>query len=264
MFDIKFHRVWGVILRHIYSSKHSFTRLVDVIFWPVIDLLLWGITASFIESQSDDIPNIVLMILSGIIFWMIVYRMQNLITVSLLEDFWNKSFMHYFLAPTRYKEFILGIIGFSLMKLVATVLLSYLVAFVLYKLNIFTFGWYLVPFVFLLTFTGLWFGLFVLGIILRYGSKVEILAWSFIMILAPFSAVYYPVSALPEWAQTISLLIPTSYIFEGMREVINTGSLDSNVLIICFFLNCFYMILSVWYLNRSFKHVMDKGLVKVF
>ncbi|MBD3363008.1 hypothetical protein GF362_04780 [Candidatus Dojkabacteria bacterium] len=264
MKKIGLNRIYGIILRHTFQSMHSITRMMDTIFWPVIDLLLWGLTSKYIESSTVSIPNILLMVVSGIIFWMLVYRNQNMITVSMLEDFWNRSFMHYFVAPVKFWEYILGTLLFALSKLGLTFVLSIFIAFILYQTNLFVLGFSLIPFILNLLLTGWWVGFLVMGIILRYGSKVEILAWSFVAILSPFSAVYYPIEILPMWAQNIATLIPTSYIFEGMREVINEGILDWNKIIISFMLNTGYLILTLIYLKYCYKKVLNKGLVKVF
>lgn len=134
----------------------------------------------------------------------------------------------------------------------------------LYQTKIFFYGVYLIPLVLLLLMTGWWVGFFVAGILLRYGSKLQTLAWSVVYVISPFSAVYYPLSVLPDWAQVIAFFVPTSYIFEGAREVINTGYLDINKLFASFFLNLIYLILAIIFLKMSFKKALDRGLVKLF
>lgn len=264
MFGIRWHKVYSVILRHVLQSKYNLARIFDAIFWPVIDLLLWGITSKFIESNTNGLPSIVPFIISGIVFWMIIYRHQNILTVSLLEDFWNRSLLHYFIAPMRRIEYFVGILSFSFIKLTITIIFACIISYILYKVNIFSFGAYLALFVLSLVLTGTWFGFLVLGIILRYGTKVEILAWSLVAVMSPFSAIYYPLSILPLWAQKIAMVIPSSYIFEGMREVIATGYFDWNKFTISMILNLIFLVLSIWYLNSCFNKVLEKGLVKVF
>src|SRR5207253_751496 len=96
----------------------------------------------------------------------------------------------------------------------------------LYKADVFWLGIYLVPFAGLLLLTGWTIGFFVSGMIIRYGTRVQALAWTFSIILTPFCAIYYPLSALPRFAQVIGAALPTSYIFEGMRHVLATGRMD--------------------------------------
>ena len=107
-------------------------------------------------------------------------------------------------------------------------------------------------------------GFFVAAVILRFGTKVQNLAWTFGGLLGPFSAIYYPVSILPGWAQSVAAILPSSYVFEGMREVINKGRLDTRLLVISFFLNVVYLVFSLVFLQKSFNKVLEKGMVKVY
>jgi len=112
--------------------------------------------------------------------------------------------------------------------------------------------------------TGWWVGFFVSGLILRFGTKVQTLAWTFAWLIGPFAAIYYPVSTLPVWAQKIALFIPASYVFEGAREIIYKGYTDPTKFYLSFIINLVYLILSIAFLHLSFKKVLEKGLVKVY
>ena len=119
-----------------------------------------------------------------------------------------------------FAVFILGLI-----KMFFSVGFSIFLAIILYKTNIFSLGLYLIPFIVSLTLTGWAVGLFVSGLIIRYGMRIQTFAWGGIALLSPFSGVYYPISTLPIWAQKVAMFVPTSYIFEGMRSVIFKGSM---------------------------------------
>lgn len=261
---MKLHRIYGNLLRFIYLFKRSFDRLTDAFYWPTIDLLLWGLTSSYFKTFAPDAPQFVLIVVSGIVFWIIVWRGQYEISVNLLEELWNKNLVNLFVAPLKFSEWITSMLIIGVLKAILTFSFGLLVAFILYQAKIFFYGVYLIPFILLLIMTGWWVGFFVAGIILRYGSKLQTLAWSLVYVISPFSAIYYPLSTLPDWAQIIALFVPTSYIFEGSREVINTGHLDTNKLFVSFLLNLIYIILAIIFLKMSFKKALDKGLVKLF
>lgn len=261
---MKLHRIYAIILRFMYLFRHSYDRLADTFYWPTLDLLLWGITSSYLKSYTQGTPQIVSIILSGILLWIILWRGQYEITVGVLEDLWNRNLVNIFVAPLKFSEWIIALIALGIIKALMAFAFGLLVAFLLYKINVFAFGFYLIPFSLLLILTGWCVGFFVAGIILRYGSKIQTLAWTAPWIISPFSAIYYPVSALPDWAQKVSLLIPTSYIFEGAREVIEKGTLDLNKLYISFSLSLVYIILSLIFLKKSFDKVLKKGLVKAY
>lgn len=261
---MKLNRIIAINLRYFYLMRRSYDRLSDLIYWPAIDLIIWGLTSSFFTSLAPNISNLILMILAGQVLWIIVWRGQYEITVNLLEDLWNKNLINIFVAPLTFTEWIISLLIHSVLK--AGISFSFAVLFVyfLYKVHIFSFGFNLLPFMMLLIMTGWSIGFFVASLILRFGTKVQTLAWTFGWLLGPFSAIYYPVSILPEWAQKIAAFIPSSYIFEGMREVIQKGQLDKGKLLISFLLNFGYLMLSLVFLRKSFAKALEKGLVKVF
>ena len=261
---MKIHRIWGVILRFNYLFKHSLDRQVDAFYWPTVDLVLWGITSTYLAEKSTNIPFAVLMVVSGIVLWIILWRSQYEFTVNILEDMWNKNLINMFASPLKISEWITAFIILGLVKSVISVSFAALVAFFLYKVSIFAFGVKLLAFLFLLLMTGWWVGLIVGGLIIRYGGKVQNFAWSMVFLIAPFSAIYYPLSALPHWAQQVSLVVPSSYIFEGARQVILTGVVDGTKVGMAFALNLLYLILALIFFKKSFQKVLQKGLVKLF
>jgi ABC-2 type transport system permease protein len=233
-------------------------------YWPMIDLLLWGITSLFIRSLDPGFSQFLVMIVSGLIFWQAVWRGQIEVTVGILEEFWNKNLINLFATPLKFSEWILSFIVLGLLKLAVSFLFVSGMAYLMYKVDILTFGIYLVPFIISLVISGWWIGMIVGSMIIRYGSRVQALAWTFGFAISPFSAIYYPVSILPLWAQKVAWLFPTSHIFEGMRSVITTGRMETGELVISFGLNLVYLLIAIGLLNLSFKKVLKKGLVKVY
>lgn len=261
---MKLYRIYAIILRYLYLFRHSLDRLSDAFYWPTIDLFVWGITSVYFRSFIPQASPIVLVLISGILFWIILWRAQYEISVNLLEDLWNKNLINIFVSPLRFSEWILSFILLGIIKASASFPFAMLVAYLLYKVKIFFFGFYFLPFIFLLLMTGWWVGFFTAGFILRFGTKVQTLAWTLAGLIAPFSAIYYPISILPGWAQKIAAFMPTSYVFEGMREIIYSGNLDTNKLAISFILNSIYLIASIIFLRKSFDKVLEKGLVKLY
>lgn len=260
---MKAHRIYAIILRNVYFFRHSLDRWTDAFWWPTIDIVTWGLTSAYFQTHAHVFPPIVWYILSGIVLWIVVYRSQYEINVGFLDDIWNKNVINIFVSPLTFREWAFSFILIGIIKVSATFIFSAFLAFVLYKLNIFLYGFYLIPFLILLLLTGIWVSFFVSGLILRYGTRVQSLAWTLLVILLPFSAVYYPVAILPHWAQVIAEIVPTSYVFEGMREVLAHGVLDWSKLMISFILNCIYLIGMGIFLKRSFNSMLQKGLTKV-
>jgi len=260
---MKLHRIYGMLLRHYYILIKSPDRLSEAFYWPLIDILIWGLTSLY-YAHTSHISNFVLIILSGIIFWTVIWRGQQEISMTILEELWNKNLVNIFTAPLTFSEWITSVMIVSVIKTAASFIFVAVLSFFLYKMNIFFYGFYLIPFLLLFTMTSWSVGFVVIGLILRYSTRVQTLAWSMIAIIAPFSAIYYSLSALPLWAQKVALVIPTSYIFESMREVMQKGTLDPMKLYVSLALNIVYLIFSFIYLRKSYNKVLEKGLVKVY
>jgi len=260
---MNWNAVNGIVFRHLYNFKHSWDRLSDAFYWPAMDIFLWGFTSVYITKQSGSIPGIAVILLSGLILWQIVWRSQYEITVNLLEEMWNQNLANLFASPLRVREWLAGVFILGILKMFMSLSFAVVLAYVAYKANIFLLGFYLIPFMANLLITGWAVGLIVAGLIVLYGMRIQTLAWTGIFMLAPFSAVYYPVSTLPVWAQKIASFIPTSYIFEGMRDVIINGKTSPEMLSKSFLLNGIFLVLGFVLFNYMFTKSKTKGLARL-
>jgi len=262
---MKMHRVYAIILRHLYLFRHSLDRLSDVFYWPIVDILLWGLTGLYIQKTSSEL-NVMTMILSGILLWIIVWRGQYEVAVNLLEDLLSKNLINIFASPLKFREWISAFLIIGLIKSVASLAFVSLVAYLLYHFNVLALGFYLLPFFIILIMFGWAVGFFVSGIILRYGARLHTLAWSAITLISPFSAIYYPLSILPLWAQKVAIFVPISYIFEGGRKIlIYHQQLSWNYFLFPFMISIIYLFFAALWFRKSFIIILEKkGLIKVF
>ena len=100
-----------------------------------------------------------------------------------------------------------------------------------------------------------------IALILRWGLAAESLAWAVPFLVQPISAVFYPVSVLPVPLQTLAWLLPSTYVFEGMREVIRTGEMQWSNLLISIIMNVGFLILASGFFAFMFNIARDKGLL---
>ena len=114
---------------------------------------------------------------------------------------------------------------------------------------------------FALIISGWAMGIFVASLIFRFGMRVQAFAWSAVWVIQPFSAVFYPVSALPNWAQKISMILPTSYIFEGMRQVMKDGTINWNYFFISVAIGIVAVMLSLLFFKSCLKHARRNGML---
>ncbi len=261
---MKWIRIKALLFRYTYLYPRSLPRLLDLFFWPVLDLLVWGFLSVYLEKLDLQSVNIVSVLLGAIIFWAFLGRTQEAVTVAFLEDVWEKNLLNLFVTPVKVSEFLSATLLLGIIRLFLQSIILSVVALVLYHFNIFQFGLYNIPFVLNLLIFGWALGLFILGIILRFGTSAQVLAFGFIFVIQPFSAVFYPVSALPHVIQWISYLLPSTYVFEGMRAVIATGSVPLQPLVLAFGINLIYLALVCLFFYRMFAWVKKRGALMKF
>ena len=257
-------RIYGMLLRHIFQFRRSYDRIFDSFYWIALDLMIWGITGLFLAKLSPNNHQYVYMIISGVILWNVTYRTQIDINVSLLEELWNKNLINLFVSPLAFREWILSLVILGMTKTITTLLFGSLLAYSVYGVNIYAlYSYNLILFVILLMMSGWWVGFFISSFLLEYGTRIQTLGWSFVWLLGPFAAIYYPLSTLPIWAQKISLIIPMSYVFEESRNMLLHGKINCHNLLIALGLNLLYIAVTIYMIRRSFSKVLQKGLVKV-
>ena len=256
------HRIIAIFFRYFYVLKKGPQQLSDLFYWPLIDILLWGLTSIWIQTQNET-EHLPLILMTGLIFWQITWRGAIDIAVSLLQEFWHRNLMNLFSTPLKISEWCLGVILLSFFKLLITISFGILTVYLLYSLNIFTIGWAFLPFAVMLFMFGITLGFLAASIIVYWGQQVEALAWMIGFVFAPFSAVFYPVAILPQWAQVIAYCVPTTYVFEGMRSILQTGTFALNDFLISFGLNTIYLMLTVILFNHMFHKSRVKGLARL-
>ena len=142
---MKLNRIYALILRFYYLFRHSYDRMGDAFYWPTIDLIIWGLTSSYFMTFAPNASQIILIVLSGLMFWQIVWRAQYEITVNLLEDLWNKNLINIFVSPIKFSEWVVSFIVIGITKAALSFPFTMLVAYLLYKVNIVFFGWNFIP-----------------------------------------------------------------------------------------------------------------------
>lgn len=259
---MKLYRIQALIFRHLYNYRHSLDKLVDSFYWPTIDILLWGLTSLWIR-ENTAIPGLVVILLTGLVFWQFVWRGQYEFTINLLEEMWNQNLVSLFASPLTVAEWVVAAISLGLIKMVLSIGFSVILVAILYTVHLWQGGMVLVPAAVVLLMSGWWIGLFISGILLRFGMRIQTLAWSGIYLLSPFSAIYYPLSALPVWAQKVAWFVPMSHVFEYMRAVLSGQRVSQTVLLVPFGLTLVYLGLAGWWFKKSFEVSRHKGLARL-
>ena len=213
-------RILALLLRQMYLYRRSLIRSLEIVYWPVMELLVWGFVSLYVARLRGGGAAAIAFFLGGLILWDIFYRAQQAISVSFLEDIWTRNLPNVFVTPISTAEYLYATMVLGIMKVTVTGLLLSVLAAVLYAFNIFRYGLPLVPFVASLLLSAWGMGIITTALILRYGQGAEVLAWAVAFLFQPFSAVFYPVTVLPPPLRPLAWALPTTHAFEGMRAVL--------------------------------------------
>ncbi len=234
---------------------------MEIFYWPFLDLLVWGFVTVYLARYKEALPGFVSFLIGALILWDILFRSQQGIAVSFLEDVWSKNLLNLFTTPLSPFEYLISLMLVSMVKLflASTVLVT--LAWLLYSFNVFVIGISLIPLVANLVIMGWSIGIVTIAIILRFGQEAEVLAWGVAFLFQPVSAVFYPVSVLPPFLQVIARYLPSSHIFEGMRWVIDGGGFPLHEILWAGGLNCAYVLAAFLFFSWNFNVVKRKGLL---
>ena len=258
---MKLHRIIALLSRHLYLYKRSPPRIMEIFYWPLLDLVIWGFISLYLMKFKGEIPGVVTFFLGALILWDILFRAQQGITISFLEEIWARNLLNLFASPLKPSEFLASTMAMSIFKVTAVSVVMVACAYVFYSYNIFIIGASLVPFVLNLVVTGWTIGVMTTSLIMRFGHEAEVLAWSMVFLFQPISCVFYPLEVLPSWLQSIAWCNPATHIFEGMRGVLLDGALSVSHLTWAIGLNVFYLVLTILLFHKVFAICKEKGLL---
>ena len=253
-------RVWGLVYRHLALYRRSWPRVLELMYWPVLQMVVWGFVTRYLAGVQGNAGTVAAgMLLGGALLWEVALRSQMGFSISFLEEIWSRNLGHVFVSPLRPRELVAALMAMSVIRVLVGVLPAILLAWVLYAFGLFAMGPVVVAFFAALLMMGWAVALGVTSLILRYGAGAEALAWSVLFGLTPFSAVFYPVSVLPWWLQPISLALPAAHVFEGMRAALLDGTIAWGHLAAAFALDGAWLALMGWVFLRTFQSARVRG-----
>ena len=219
-------RMYALSIRHLYLIKGSFPRILDLIYWPTIQIILWGFISKFFTMYSDYYSNTVGVILSCAILYDFLFRSSISFNMLFLEEIWSRNFTNLFIAPIKIREIIAALTLTAIIRTLIGLIPAVLIAIPLFGVSVLNLG---VPLIFLLIslyLFGVTLGLLVTSGLLRYGPSFENIAWASLFFLAPLGCIYYPIDILPVALQFLAKALPLVHIFEEMRSILMNNTVD--------------------------------------
>jgi ABC-2 type transport system permease protein len=230
-------RVAAMVLRYWYLLRSSWVRLIDLIYWPTVQMLMWGFLQLYIGENASFFARASGIFIGAVLLWDILFRGQLGFSVSFLEEMWSRNLANLMISPLKPIEFVLAMMVMSLVRLFIGMVPVTLLAIGFFGFNLYGLGFALAAFFLNLILTSWSVGVFVSGVIMRNGLGAENLAWTIMFLLMPLSCVYYPVSVLPHWLQIVAWSLPPTYVFEGMRALLINHEFRADLMIAAFAMN---------------------------
>jgi ABC-2 type transport system permease protein len=248
-------RIYALVLRHIYIWRSSVMRLIDSIYWPAVQMVMWGFMTQFLLPQASFVAQAAGVLLSGLLLWEVVVRGNLSLSIAFLEEMWSRNLGHLFVSPIRSWEMATGIIIAALLRTLLGLVPVSLLAWAFFGYAVWSLGTPLIAFFAILQMFSWSIGLAMSGLVMRVGQSAESFAWAAVFILMPVSGVYYPIGILPHWLQVIAHVLPTSYVFEGMRAILEERIVPWHTLVIAFVLSVVYLVVGFqifqWFFRSS-------------
>jgi ABC-2 type transport system permease protein len=238
------HRIGAMILRYWYLLISSWPRLLELVYWPALQIITWGFLQNYVSANAGFFAQAGGTLIGAVILWDILFRGQLGFSISFLEEMWARNLGNLMMSPLKPIEFLIALMAMSLIRLAIGLVPMTLLAVLLFDFNFYAIGLPLIAFFCNLIFTSWSLGIFVSGLVLRNGLGAESIVWTLMFGLMPLACVYYPVSVLPHWLQYIAWALPPTYVFEGMRSLLSDHVFRTDLMVTSLIINAVLFIAS--------------------
>ena len=252
-------KIFALSLRHVYLIRGSFPRILDLIYWPTIQIFLWGFISKFFTLNSSIYENTVGIILSAAILYDFLFRASISYNMMFLEEIWSRNFTNLFIAPIRISEIITALTLTAIFRTLIGLVPAALLAIPLFNVSILEIGMPLVFLLITLYIFGVTLGLLVTSGLIRFGPSFENIAWASLFFLAPLGCIYYPIEILPEWLQIIAKLLPLVHIFEEMRSILIYDIINHFQILKAIFISFLYFVVGIFIFYLSYDGAKSRG-----
>jgi ABC-2 type transport system permease protein len=254
-------QIWAFIFKNWIMTKRNVFSLFEILFWPIVGFFSIGLLTLFLELDA----NMAGFILIGIISMSVIQVCQIDVAEALLYDLWAKSIKHTFIAPIHPFQLLFGSWCIGVVRSLIVFLLLSIFSFYsfgydfarpgLLPLSLFLLGLFL---------TSASVGMTVCNLILLFGYKAEVAAWSLSSLMALVCGIYYPVSVLPFPLPEIARAIPLTYFLEYFRSFYGFDGGFRNVLSWGFGLIGLYLVIEAILFKAVLKRARKTGaLIKL-
>jgi ABC-2 type transport system permease protein len=253
------NRIIAILWQELFVTIHSTEVIVDIVFYPLVNVVVFGFLSLYLGGNDRGVEGHY--VLLGMLLWQIIWIVQYSITLGSLWNVWSRNLSNMFIAPLRVTEYLFAQGLSGVIKAILIVAVGGVMSGLMFDFDTFEIG--IVPL--LLTFVSFVIfafatGVAVLGLIFRYGTRIQALAWGLIAIFQPLSAAFYPVGVLPPVLRYIAYVFPPTLTFEAARwGMVHHHDVNWRLFGISFAENVIYFALCVWCFTRLYRKSRDTG-----
>jgi len=251
-------RIYAFAHRSLLMAGRNVFFVFELVFWPLIGVISIGLMTRFLNLSAEDAA----FVLIGTMALSAVQVCQLDVAYAVLFDIWSKSVKHQFLAPISIRHLALGawLVGVGRGLLVFA--LMAVVSGRAFGFDFLTPGWpSLVLFLLGCFLTAFAVGLFVCSLVLLFGTRAEVSAWSAVNLVLVLCGIYYPVSVLPDPVARLAAVIPITYFLDAFRAPYGFAAQFQWPWLWGFLLAAAYLAAGHWALTSAVTRARRTGLL---
>jgi len=251
-------RMYAIMQQEYYITKRSLEVIIDLFFFSSITIVVFGYVSKFLAGSNN--PEAAYFLIIGLALWEIVRVGQYSVTVEVLWNVWSRNLSNIYVSPITSMEYLSSLMITALLKSIIVLTLIGIIIKIIFGFDLLAIG---IANLFLhfinLTIFSWSMGIFILGLIYRFGTRIQALSWGLIYIFQPLSAAFFPLSVLPEPLQVVARIVPTSYVFESARRNLTNNRIELDQFFIALILNIIYFAGSAIFFYFMFKKSRSTG-----
>ena len=139
-FNLSGRRINALVLRHYYLIRGSIPRILEMAYWPTVQMVIWGFVTQFFIGHSSWLASAAGVLIGAVLLWDLLFRSQIGFSMCFLEEMWSRNLGHLFVSPLRPHEFIISMMVVSFLRGFFGLLPSWILAFVFFEFSIFSYG----------------------------------------------------------------------------------------------------------------------------
>lgn len=247
-----------MLAQEFYITRKSVEVFNDVFFYPLWTVIVFGYLSLYLLGRVESTVNEYMIL--GILLWQILSIMQYSVSVGTLWNLWSRNLTNMFISPISVSEYLAAYAISGTIKAFVVFFVTSVMCAVVFQFNILHVGIVNLLFFFInLVLFAFSLGIVILGLIFRFGTRIQAFAWGILPIFQPLTAVVYPLSVLPKPLQAIALALPPTHVFEAARYSLTHPEILWQQHMVALGQNLVYFILACWIFNKLFIKSKQTG-----